>query len=133
MSVTKFNAMLSGLLQMGSSYEWVITKKAGRSSEQNSVAAAATKLEDSGLAKLPERTAENIFLELNKLEKHDEEAKTPSHFEKPRKTYKTELAFALVFFTAAGRSLLSGWGVHFCVLIFQGVSFLFVGLGFIRD
>ncbi|KAL0330930.1 UNVERIFIED_CONTAM: putative xyloglucan glycosyltransferase 3 [Sesamum angustifolium] len=31
MSVTKFNAMISGLFQLGSSYEWIVTKKrAGR-------------------------------------------------------------------------------------------------------
>lgn len=33
MSVTKFNAMISGLFQLGSAYEWVVTKKSGRSSE----------------------------------------------------------------------------------------------------
>ncbi|KAI4389850.1 hypothetical protein MLD38_002027 [Melastoma candidum] len=32
MSVTKFNAMISGLFQLGSAYEWVVTKKSGRSS-----------------------------------------------------------------------------------------------------
>ncbi|KAM0881438.1 hypothetical protein ACQ4PT_032990 [Festuca glaucescens] len=32
MSVTKFNAMVSGLFQLGSAYEWVVTKKSGRSS-----------------------------------------------------------------------------------------------------
>jgi hypothetical protein len=30
MSVTKFNAMISGLFQLGSAYEWVVTKKSGR-------------------------------------------------------------------------------------------------------
>ncbi|KAE8654529.1 hypothetical protein F3Y22_tig00117048pilonHSYRG00607 [Hibiscus syriacus] len=29
MSVTKFNAIVSGLFKLGSSYEWVVTKKAG--------------------------------------------------------------------------------------------------------
>ncbi|KAK9265573.1 hypothetical protein L1049_012474 [Liquidambar formosana] len=33
MSVTKFNAMISGLFQLGSAYEWVVTKKSGRSFE----------------------------------------------------------------------------------------------------
>ncbi|KAL2487966.1 putative xyloglucan glycosyltransferase 12 [Forsythia ovata] len=33
MSVTKFNAMISGLFQLGSAYEWAVTKKSGRSSE----------------------------------------------------------------------------------------------------
>ncbi|MCO5593861.1 hypothetical protein L7F22_047879 [Adiantum nelumboides] len=35
MSVTKFNAMISGLFQLGSAYEWVVTKKVGRSSESD--------------------------------------------------------------------------------------------------
>ncbi|KAJ7962698.1 xyloglucan glycosyltransferase 4 [Quillaja saponaria] len=39
MSVTKFNATASGLFQLGSSYEWVVTKKAGRSSEPDLLAA----------------------------------------------------------------------------------------------
>ncbi|CBI24001.3 unnamed protein product, partial [Vitis vinifera] len=40
MSVTKFNAMVSGLFQLGSSYEWIVTKKAGRASESDLLAAA---------------------------------------------------------------------------------------------
>uniref|UniRef100_A0A3N7FZJ2 Glycosyltransferase 2-like domain-containing protein n=2 Tax=Populus trichocarpa TaxID=3694 RepID=A0A3N7FZJ2_POPTR len=40
MSVTKFNAMISGLFRLGSSYEWVVTKKLGRSSEADLVAFA---------------------------------------------------------------------------------------------
>ncbi|KAF2302815.1 hypothetical protein GH714_008551 [Hevea brasiliensis] len=34
MSVTKFNAMVSGLCQLGSTYEWVVTKKAGKVAKQ---------------------------------------------------------------------------------------------------
>lgn len=33
MSITKFNAMISGLFQLGSAYEKIVTKKSGRSSE----------------------------------------------------------------------------------------------------
>ncbi|KAH9706356.1 putative xyloglucan glycosyltransferase 6 [Citrus sinensis] len=40
MSVTKFNAMISGLFRFGSSYEWIVTKKLGRSSEADLVAFA---------------------------------------------------------------------------------------------
>jgi hypothetical protein len=40
MSVTKFNAMVSGLFQLGSAYEWIVTKKTGRSSEPNLLAVA---------------------------------------------------------------------------------------------
>lgn len=32
-SVTKFSAMLSGLFHFGNAYEWVVTKKSGRTSE----------------------------------------------------------------------------------------------------
>ncbi|KAJ9547982.1 hypothetical protein OSB04_020525 [Centaurea solstitialis] len=42
MSVTKFNAMISGLFKLGSSYEWVVTKKLGRSSESDLLAFAET-------------------------------------------------------------------------------------------
>uniref|UniRef100_A0A0D3GY10 glucomannan 4-beta-mannosyltransferase n=1 Tax=Oryza barthii TaxID=65489 RepID=A0A0D3GY10_9ORYZ len=41
MSVTKFNAMVSGLFQLGSSYEWVVTKKAGRTSSESDILALA--------------------------------------------------------------------------------------------
>lgn len=36
-SVTKFNTMISGLVELGSSYEWVVTKKQGRTSEPDLV------------------------------------------------------------------------------------------------
>ncbi|AQK95312.1 putative xyloglucan glycosyltransferase 12 [Zea mays] len=41
MSVTKFNAMVSGLFQLGSSYEWIVTKKAGRTSSASDILALA--------------------------------------------------------------------------------------------
>ena len=131
MSVTKFNAMLTGLLQMGSSYDWVVTKKAGRSSEANLLPAAATNSKDLNHAKLQQRASESTLLELHNLKKHDGEAKKPTQVNKAKRTCKKELAFALLFLTAAGRSFLSGWGVHFCVLLFQGASFLLVELGLI--
>ncbi|KAK9275334.1 hypothetical protein L1049_022598 [Liquidambar formosana] len=37
MSITKFNAMISGLFQLGSAYEWVVTKKSSRSSKSDLV------------------------------------------------------------------------------------------------
>ena len=33
MSVTMFNPMVSGLIQLGSAYEWVVTKNVGRALE----------------------------------------------------------------------------------------------------
>ncbi|GMH09966.1 hypothetical protein Nepgr_011807 [Nepenthes gracilis] len=40
MSITKFNAMISGLFQLESVYEWVVTKKSGRSSKWRSYLSA---------------------------------------------------------------------------------------------
>ncbi|XLU55916.1 hypothetical protein S245_050564 [Arachis hypogaea] len=47
------------------------------------------------------------------------------------KIYKKELALAFLLLTAAFRSLLSAQGMHFYYLLFQGVSFLLVGLDLI--
>jgi hypothetical protein len=107
MSVTKFNAMVSGLFQLGSAYEWVVTKKSGhRSSEVGgdlvSLAAAAP-------------TAKK-----KKMKKHN-------------RIYKKELALSMLLLTAAARSLLSKQGIHFYFLLFQGVSFLLVGLDLIGE
>ena len=38
MSVTTFNAMISGLLQLGSAYESVVTKKSGQASKTDLLA-----------------------------------------------------------------------------------------------
>ncbi|XP_042399110.1 probable xyloglucan glycosyltransferase 2 isoform X2 [Zingiber officinale] len=103
MSVTKFNAMVSGLFQLGSSYEWVVTKKVGRSSESDLLPAAAV----SKISKLQHVKANKI--------------------------YKKELALSFLLLTAAVRSLLSAQGVHFYFLLFQGVSFLVVGLDLIGE
>lgn len=111
MSVTKFNAMVSGLFKLGSSYEWIVTKKAGRSSE-------------SDLLAIPENDSK-------KLKEH-REVITQS-VKKANKIYKKELALALLLLTAAARSLLSAQGIHFYFLLFQGVSFLLVGLDLIGE
>ncbi|CBI35705.3 unnamed protein product, partial [Vitis vinifera] len=49
MSVTKFNAMISGLFRFGSSYEWIVTKKLGRSSEADLVAFAEKESDPLGI------------------------------------------------------------------------------------
>ncbi|KAI8032927.1 putative xyloglucan glycosyltransferase 7 [Camellia lanceoleosa] len=49
------------------------------------------------------------------------------------KIFKKELALAFLLLTAALRSLLSAQGVHFYFLLFQGVSFLLVGLDLIGE
>ncbi|KAK4764963.1 hypothetical protein SAY86_026053 [Trapa natans] len=110
MSVTKFGAVVSGLFQLGNSYEWVVTKKAGRWVENEPRAA------EEGEQKAGAKRRAKVI--------DQEEPKN-----KARKIYKKELGMALVIVVAAIRSLLSGRRVHCCVLMFQGMAFLFVGLG----
>nr|KYP43517.1 putative xyloglucan glycosyltransferase 6 [Cajanus cajan] len=101
MSVTKFNAMISGLLRFGSSYEWVVTKKSSS---------------DSGIE------------ELSKLELSKKIGKT-----KRNRLFRKELYLAFILLTASVRSLLSAQGIHFYFLLFQGISFLVVGLDLIGE
>ena len=117
MSVTKFNAMVSGLFQLRGAYEWVVTKKSGRpSSEQGLAAAPATKCQQ---------------------QREEEEAVTEqtgtTRTRRYNRMYKKELALSLLLLTAAARSLLSKQGMHFYFLLFQGVSFLLVGLDLIGE
>ena len=123
MSVTKFNAMVSGLFQLGGAYEWVVTKKSGRSSEGDLVVLAPNK-EHRKQQQQPVAAAEA--------------KKPPAPVEKKKKQkynriYKKELALSLLLLTAAARSLLSKQGMHFYFLLFQGVSFLMVGLDLIGE
>ncbi|GAB4849963.1 Probable xyloglucan glycosyltransferase 5 [Ancistrocladus abbreviatus] len=132
MSVTKFNAMISGLFQLGSSYEWIVTKKSGRSSEPDLLAAAER--ESKAMMSHPQlyRGASDSGLsELNKLKEHQKA--TPKPIKKMNKIYKKELALASLLLTAAARSLLSAQGVHFYFLLFQGITFLLVGLDLIGE
>ncbi|KAJ9568553.1 hypothetical protein OSB04_004519 [Centaurea solstitialis] len=131
MSVTKFNAMVSGLFQLGSSYEWVVTKKAGRASEPDLLAAEERDLLLSpGLnhAQLHRGASDSSL-----SSKLKETAAPPPPVKKRNKIYKKELALAFLLLTAALRSLLSAHGVHFYFLLFQGVSFLLVGLDLIGE
>ncbi|CAH1454226.1 unnamed protein product [Lactuca virosa] len=111
MSVTKFNAMISGLFQLGSAYEWVVTKKSGRSSSGDLAA------EDQEEEESPEALQEERML---KKKKHN-------------RMYKKELMLAFLLLTASCRSLLSAQGIHFYFLLFQGLSFLLVGLDLIGE
>uniref|UniRef100_K3ZRB8 glucomannan 4-beta-mannosyltransferase n=1 Tax=Setaria italica TaxID=4555 RepID=K3ZRB8_SETIT len=132
MSVTKFNAMLSGLFKLGSSYEWTVTKKSGRSSELDFF--TATEKDKKGFMlpqfqkQLPEK---GELIEMNLKKEHHEKA--PHDARKANKIYKKELALSLLLLTAATRSLLSAQGIHFYFLLFQGVSFLVVGLDLIGE
>ncbi|CAL9160624.1 unnamed protein product [Musa hybrid cultivar] len=126
MSVTKFNAMVVGLFQLGSSYEWIVTKKAGRSSESDLLMAA-----ERDSKPIHRGVSEDELVELNKLK--DQQVAAPPPAKKENQIYKKELALALLLLTAAFRSLLSAQGIHFYFLLFQGVSFLLVGLDLIGE
>jgi hypothetical protein len=52
---------------------------------------------------------------------------------KLNRLYRKELSLAFLLLTAAARSLLSAKGVHFYFLLFQGISFLVVGLDLIGE
>ncbi|ONI17564.1 hypothetical protein PRUPE_3G167200 [Prunus persica] len=132
MSVTKFNAMVSGLFKLGSSYEWVVTKKAGRSSEPDLLAVEERESKAMNHPQLYRGTSDSGLSELNKLIEHQEAGPKPP-VKKLNKIYKKELALAFLLLTAALRSLLSAQGVHFYFLLFQGVSFLLVGLDLIGE
>lgn len=124
MSVTKFNAMVSGLFQLGNAYEWVVTKKTGRSSESDLLALA----EREEKMQLHRRNSESGLELLSKLK----EEKIPVT-RKRNRLYRKELALAFLLLTAAARSLLSAHGVHFYFLLFQGLSFLVMGLDLIGE
>lgn len=129
MSVTKFNAMISGLLKFGSSYEWIVTKKLGRSSEADLVSFSEKEsdplLETSTLHR---SSSESGLVELNKMEMTKKAGKHTRN-----RLYRKELGLALILLTAAVRSLLSAQGIHFYFLLFQGISFLVVGLDLIGE
>ncbi|XP_031492982.1 xyloglucan glycosyltransferase 4-like [Nymphaea colorata] len=129
MSVTKFNAMVSGLFQLGSAYEWVVTKKTGRSSETDLLAVAERESAILKQQKLHRQASESGLDLLNKL-KAQEGAPTKK---KSNHIYHKELALAFLLLTAAARSLLSAQGIHFYFLLFQGVTFLVVGLDLIGE
>ncbi|GLT58291.1 hypothetical protein SLA2020_311950 [Shorea laevis] len=131
MSVTKFNAMVSGLFQLGSSYEWVVTKKAGRSSESDLLAAAERESKTTNQAPICRGASESELAELNHLKEQKEAA--PQPVKKVNKIYRKELALAFLLLTASVRSLLAAQGVHFYFLLFQGVTFLLVGLDLIGE
>ncbi|TYI17663.1 hypothetical protein ES332_A07G041100v1 [Gossypium tomentosum] len=131
MSVTKFNAMVSGLFQLGSSYEWVVTKKAGRSSESDLLASAERESKIMNQLQIQRGASESELSELNRLKEQKEAAPVP--VKRVNKIYRKELTLAFLLLTASVRSLLSAQGVHFYFLLFQGVTFLLVGLDIIGE
>ncbi|MQM17057.1 hypothetical protein Taro_050020 [Colocasia esculenta] len=128
MSVTKFHAMISGLFKFGSSYEWIVTKKLGRSSEADLVSFVEKGSEpetDGGT--LHRAASESDLDELNRLERNKRSGKRSNHL------YRKELALSFLLLTASARSLLSAQGIHFYFLLFQGITFLVVGLDLIGE
>ncbi|XP_058103189.1 probable xyloglucan glycosyltransferase 6 [Magnolia sinica] len=151
MSVTKFNAMISGLFKFGSSYEWIVTKKLGRSSEADLIAFAEKEAEtqEESVALLHRASSvgekevetqvgsktflhrassESVLEELNKLEMARKNGKR-----KRNRVYRQELVLSFLLLTASARSLLSAQGIHFYFLLFQGITFLVVGLDLIGE
>jgi hypothetical protein len=158
MSVTKFNAMVSGLFQLGSSYEWVVTKKAGRTSSESDMFALAEEADtlarpagaklvrgvsEGGLeawAKMHEQDKKDLQqLQADAQEEEGARSPAPPPAKKstkpkaPNRIFKKELALASLLLIAATRSLLSAQGLHFYFLLFQGVTFLVVGLDLIGE
>lgn len=107
MSVTKFNAMISGLFELSSAHEWVVTKKTGRTADSDD-------LDESSISK-------EVLQQL------------PPPPKKKNRLYRKELLLAFLLLAAAARSLLSAHGLHFYFLLFQGISFLVVGLDLIGE
>ncbi|ERN18771.1 hypothetical protein AMTR_s00067p00060610 [Amborella trichopoda] len=122
--------MISGLVQLGSSYELVVTKKVGRSSESDLLALVERESKDLNQSQIHRGSSKSELLELNKLneEKQNEPVK-----KKLNKQYRKELALAFLLLTASARSLLSAQGVNLYFLLFQGVTFLLVGLDLIGE
>ncbi|KAM7508117.1 hypothetical protein LguiA_018570 [Lonicera macranthoides] len=131
MSVTKFNAMVSGLFQLGSAYEWVVTKKTGRSSESDLLALSDRETKTLSEEKIQRRVSESGLEMLGKLK--EQEAPLMKKKKKRNRLYRKELALAFLLLTASARSLLSAHGIHFYYLLFQGLAFLVVGLDLIGE
>uniref|UniRef100_A0A5B7ANA0 Putative glycosyl transferase family 2 family protein n=2 Tax=Davidia involucrata TaxID=16924 RepID=A0A5B7ANA0_DAVIN len=125
MSVTKFNAMISGLFQLGSAYEWVVTKKSGRSSEGDLISLVEKEQTHQRGVSVPD--LEDLREEIKQQEQK------ASRKKKHNRMYTKELALAFLLLTASARSLLAAQGIHFYFLLFQGISFLLVGLDLIGE
>lgn len=137
MSVTKFNAMISGLFQLSSSHEWVVTKKTGRISEGDLLnmekeAAKPTLALDKTMSESNIDALKTQDVKLKPLIPPSAHAASAPKKKKNR-LYRKELSLAFLLLTASARSLLSAQGVHFYFLLFQGISFLVVGLDLIGE
>ncbi|KAH0459453.1 hypothetical protein IEQ34_012267 [Dendrobium chrysotoxum] len=127
MSMTKFSAMFSGLLQLGSSHEWVVTKKAGRPLKPEMLEAIGIDTKSHSSPDVRRRALDGKLVEKSKSKEKKEVSSVP--VKKGKQIYKEELAVALFLLIAAGRSLLAAKPIHFYLLLFQGMMFLIVGFG----
>lgn len=71
-----------------------------------------------------------MIMKEEELRKQEKGAKKKK---KHNRIYLKELSLAFLLLTAAARSLLSAQGIHFYFLLFQGISFLLVGLDLIGE
>lgn len=138
MSVTKFNAMISGLFQLRSSHEWVVTKKSGVKALEGletSTSEAELLNQVQGVTAAPVvlgRGASESGIDALK-QKQAESAPAEAAPKKKSRLYRKELSLAFLLLTASARSLLSAQGIHFYFLLFQGIAFLVVGLDLIGE
>ncbi|KAG6436450.1 hypothetical protein SASPL_101349 [Salvia splendens] len=105
------------------SYEWIVTKKLGRSSE-----AVLLSIDENEPTTLHKSSSDSSLAEMNKIEMRKKNGK-----KKINRVYRKELALALILLTASVRSLMSAQGIHFYFLLFQGITFLVVGLDLIGE
>ncbi|KAK4374805.1 hypothetical protein RND71_005482 [Anisodus tanguticus] len=107
----------------------IVTKKSGRSSEADLAAMVENEseplLEKSTVSR---SSSESGLAELSKLEMTKKKGKG-----KINRLYRKELVLAFILLTASVRSLLSAQGIHFYFLLFQGFTFLVVGLDLIGE
>lgn len=134
MSVTKFNAMISGLFQLRSSHEWVVTKKSGVKAltDGPSDAELLNEVKDVTTAPVLGRGVSESGIDALKQQVESKPQALVTK-KKASRLYRKELTLAFLLLTASARSLLSAQGIHFYFLLFQGISFLVVGLDLIGE
>ncbi|KAJ6730183.1 XYLOGLUCAN GLYCOSYLTRANSFERASE 12-RELATED [Salix viminalis] len=110
---------------LGSAYEWVVTKKSGRSSEGDLVSLVQKETKHQRGSSEP--NLDELKEEIMQQDQKDKKKR------KHNRIYTKELALAFLLLTASVRSLLSAQGIHFYFLLFQGISFLLVGLDLIGE
>ncbi|KAL3636615.1 hypothetical protein CASFOL_018914 [Castilleja foliolosa] len=126
MSVTKFNAMVSGLFQLGSAYEWVITKKTG----QTGHAYESDLLSQESKEKNQRRVSESGLEMMGKL--HEKKSTRVEVEMKKNRIYRKELALAFLLLTASARSFVGRTRDSFLLFVVSGVVVFYRGVGFDR-